>query len=89
MSADSPNRLIINHGHTTLAHFGSPYAAAPMHHVSGRGHEERIKVSFFGGLCIELTRAAAIELARRLPEAINALPIEASGIHDAVGGETA
>jgi len=89
VSAENPNRLTMNHGSTFAAHFGSPYAAAPMHHVSGLGHEERIKVSFFGGLQIELTRAAAIELARRLPEAIASLPIEAAGIHDAVGGETA
>jgi len=89
MSTENPNRLVMNHGSTFAAHFGAPYHAAPTHPVSGLGHEPKIKVSFFGGLSIELTRAAAIELARRLPEAIASLPIETAGIHDAVGGDTA
>lgn len=71
----SPNCLHVSGNHTYSVHFGSPYAAAPMHHVHGLGHGEHIKVSFLGGLSLELTPEAATELARRLPEALAALPI--------------
>jgi hypothetical protein len=77
MSADTPNRLCVGkHDSSYRAHFGAIYGAIPMHHVKGLGHQEHIKVNFHGGLSLELTRAAAIELARRLPEAIASLPID-------------
>jgi len=85
------NRILF-HGNPTgtfQACFGGVVAVTPMRHVSGRGHLERLRLHFQGGLSLELTRAAAIELARRLPEAIASLPIETVGIHDAVGGDSA
>lgn len=85
MSHDCPNRLCVGKNDSTYGtHFGMPYAAVPMHHVEGRGHIEHIKLSFSGGLALELTRATAIEIARRLPEAIAALPPDLNGAD--VGG---
>lgn len=79
MTHATPNRLCVGKNDSSYrTHFGDIYAAIPMHHVPGLGHEERVKVSFFGGVAMELTRAAAIELARRLPEAIAALPVDRS-----------
>lgn len=74
-TGDTPNRLNVTTNHTYWVHFGAPFAAMPMHHVHGLGHHPRIKVSFLGGVSIELTPEAATELARRLPEAIAALPV--------------
>lgn len=86
---DTPNRILLSHGCTVTASFGDVYAAVPMHHVPGLGHVEHLKLHFFGGLSLELTRAAAVELARRLPEAIAALPVEPdlSGARAHIGDE--
>ena len=75
------NRVLF-HGNPTgsfQACFGGVIAAIPMHHVKGLGHQESIRVSFLGGLAIELTRAAAIDLVSKLPDAIKALPAELNG----------
>lgn len=79
------NRLHLGKNDNSVnALFGMPYAVVPIAHVKGIGHEERVKACFYGGLSIELSRAAAIELARRLPEALAHLPLAADEIHDAI-----
>jgi hypothetical protein len=76
-TAETPNRLHMNHGSDFKASFGAVCGAFAKPHVPGNGHnQEMVRVLFAYGLSLELTRATAIELARRLPEAVAALPIE-------------
>jgi hypothetical protein len=78
------NRLVVDKTDSAFkTHFGMPYAVAPMQHVSGLGHEERLMISCYGGMCLEVSRAFATELARRLPEAIACMPFLVDDVHDA------
>jgi hypothetical protein len=84
MTHPCPNRLVVGKNDAHFAtHFGMCYSVAPMHHVSGLGHQEQLEIACYGGLCLEISRAFAIELARRLPEAIAHMPFVADDIHDA------
>lgn len=84
------NRVKVGKNDSTFAaHFGMPYAVLPLPHVSGMGHEERLKIACYGGFVIEVSRAFAIELARRLPEAISHMPFQADEVDDYVGEENA
>jgi hypothetical protein len=87
MTHPCDNRLIVGKETSRyVAQFGMPYCVAPMHHVNGLGHQERLEIACYGGFALEVSRAFAIELARRLPEAIASMPIAIEDVHDAVGG---
>jgi hypothetical protein len=45
-----------------------------VNHLNGVGHEPHVRVGFIGGMSLDLSAAAAVELARRLPEALASLP---------------
>lgn len=80
-----PNRLVAGKNDSTFAtHFGMPYSVHAMHHVEGLGHEEHLKIACYGGVSLEVSRAFATELARRLPEAIAGMPFDADDVHDAL-----
>lgn len=88
MTHPCDNRLVIGKNDAEFkTHFGMPYCVAPMHHVSGLGHQERLEIACYGGTSMEVSWAFAIDLERRLSEAIAKRPIAAEDVHDAVGGE--
>lgn len=80
------NRLTIGkHDSRYSAPFGMPYAITVLQHVAGAGHDERLRIACYGGLHLDVSRAFALELARRLPEAIAHMPFSSEDIHDAAG----
>ena len=78
----SPNHLVRNHEGLTSFHFGGLHSVVP-NSLSPHPH---VDVRFCGGVKVELTPETAADLARRLPEALAALPFIPEP-HDYVGGE--
>jgi len=64
------------------ARFGPICSVTPIC-IPGVGHTPHVSVRFRGGVSMDFDTASAIELARRLPEAIAKLPV-LPVIHDAV-----
>ena len=63
--------------------FGEIYSVTPIV-LSGAGHAPHVAVRFKFGLTLELDAATAVELANRLPKAVERLP-EIPDCHDAIG----
>lgn len=70
-----PNHFRFNAGQNgSYARFGPICSVTPIC-IPGEGHTPRINVHFRGGVSMDFDTATATELARRLPEAIAALPV--------------
>lgn len=69
----SKNRIYVSGDVVFGAHFGDVCSVFGVS-FRGGGHEPHVHVGFIGGLSLDLDPAAAIELARRLPEALAGLP---------------
>lgn len=82
-----PNRFVCNGSPHVTGTFGGIVAITHLHHVAGLGHVETLRVSCEGGLAFEITQAFAIDLARRLPESISALPQLPDCAGEVWGGE--
>ena len=80
-----PNRIQLTGDVLFSAFFGQVCAVIPMT-FKGVGHEPHIKLGFIGGMNLEISPAVAVELARRLPEALASLPREYQHVADNVGG---
>lgn len=68
------------------AFFGNVCSVIPVS-FNGNGHQPHVRVGFIGGVNLDLTQSAAVELARRLPEAIASLPSVPDVSGSAWGGE--
>lgn len=72
-SSQRPNHIAINGDLLFGWHFGEVCSVIPIS-IPGAGHTPHVRIGFVGGLSADLSVATAIELARRLPEAIAGLP---------------
>lgn len=82
-TAETPNHFRHNGDKSgSHAQFGTICSVTPIC-IPGLGHKPHVNIHFRGGVSMDFDTASAIELARRLPEAIAKLPV-LPVIHDAV-----
>lgn len=80
---DMPNCLHVSGERSYHCHFGSVARCDPVN-LAGAGHWPHVVALFKFGLKLELDRATAVELARRLTESVAALPFLSDSVHDAI-----